>query len=114
MEGIFNAEIVPHFLTRLSSLCRRRAASAIFSCPAVVAWLERVLHVLPVAQRPQGYDPLGTKNLDPDWIEVRAAPAGIASTPSPQWTLTKGRRTHPSRTFLKGVSTLAGPTREGV
>jgi hypothetical protein len=37
--------------------------------PTVAAWFERVLHVLPVAPRPQGYSPLGTKNLDPVWIE---------------------------------------------
>jgi hypothetical protein len=31
-------------------------------------WLERVLHLLPVATRPPGYNPLGEKNLDPKWI----------------------------------------------
>ena len=31
-------------------------------------WLEKVLHLLPVAQRPNGYTPLGKKNLDPKWI----------------------------------------------
>jgi hypothetical protein len=36
--------------------------------PAVAAWLERVLHLLPVAQRPEGYDPLEVKNLDPAWV----------------------------------------------
>jgi hypothetical protein len=36
--------------------------------PAVAAWLERVIHVLPVAPRPPGYNPLGAKNLDPVWI----------------------------------------------
>jgi hypothetical protein len=36
--------------------------------PAVATWLEKVLHVLPVNQRPAGYSPLGTKNLDPEWI----------------------------------------------
>jgi hypothetical protein len=34
----------------------------------VAHWLERVLHILPVAQRPEGYGPLGIKNLAPDWI----------------------------------------------
>jgi hypothetical protein len=29
-----------------------------------VRWLERVVHVLPVAPRPEGYNPLGQKNLD--------------------------------------------------
>ena len=36
--------------------------------PAAAAWLESVLHLLPVAQRPEGYDPLETKNLAPAWI----------------------------------------------
>jgi hypothetical protein len=36
--------------------------------PAVAAWFERVMHVLPVAPRPEGYNPLGTKHLDPNWI----------------------------------------------
>lgn len=36
--------------------------------PEVVRWLERVIHVVPVAQRPDGYNPLGVKNLDPGWI----------------------------------------------
>ena len=44
--------------------------SRIESCndPAVARWLERVIHMLPVAQRPVGYNPLGIKNLDPEWI----------------------------------------------
>ena len=36
--------------------------------PRVVRWLERVIHLLPVAARPEGYNPLGIKNLDPVWI----------------------------------------------
>lgn len=36
--------------------------------PAVVAWLERVIHLVPVGQRPPGYEPLGVKRLDPAWI----------------------------------------------
>lgn len=36
--------------------------------PGVVAWLERVIHLVPVGQRPPGYGPLGVKNLDPEWI----------------------------------------------
>ena len=36
--------------------------------PAVARWLEEVIHMLPVAQRPAGYNPLGIKNLDPAWI----------------------------------------------
>jgi hypothetical protein len=35
---------------------------------AVAAWLEEVVHLLPVAQRPEGYDPLESRNLDPVWI----------------------------------------------
>lgn len=31
-------------------------------------WLERVLHLLPIEPRPDGYNPLGKKNLDPKWI----------------------------------------------
>ncbi len=38
------------------------------TAPATAAWLERVVHLLPVAQRPQGYDPLEIQNLDPAWI----------------------------------------------
>jgi hypothetical protein len=34
----------------------------------VLAWLEEVIHVLPIAERPEGYNPLETKNLDPEWI----------------------------------------------
>ena len=33
-----------------------------------VGWLEEVVHILPVAQRPIGYNPLGARNLDPEWI----------------------------------------------
>jgi len=36
--------------------------------PEVAAWLERTIHILPVAPRPEGYNPLGVKNLDPEWI----------------------------------------------
>ena len=31
-------------------------------------WIENVVHILPVAPRPDGYNPLGEKNLDPEWI----------------------------------------------
>ncbi len=34
----------------------------------VAAWLERVIYFLPVLQRPLGYNPLGIKNLDPQWV----------------------------------------------
>jgi hypothetical protein len=36
--------------------------------PQVARWLERVIHVLPVAPRPEGYNPLGEKHLSPRWI----------------------------------------------
>lgn len=38
------------------------------SDPEVVAWLERVIHLVPVMQRPPGYGPLGIKQLEPEWI----------------------------------------------
>ena len=34
----------------------------------VARWLERVIHVLPVGQRPEGYNPLEKKHLLPRWI----------------------------------------------
>jgi hypothetical protein len=34
----------------------------------VIAWLEEAVHLLPVSPRPEGYNPLGKKNLDPEWI----------------------------------------------
>ncbi|MCD6286271.1 MAG: hypothetical protein J7M39_10215 [Anaerolineae bacterium] len=34
----------------------------------VADWLQRVITMVPVAQRPAGYNPLGIKNLDPKWI----------------------------------------------
>jgi len=44
--------------------------SHVESCndPATVAWLERILHILPVFPRPDGYDPLFVQNLIPEWI----------------------------------------------
>lgn len=36
--------------------------------PAVTDWLEGVLHLVAVTQRPPGYNPLGQQNLDPAWI----------------------------------------------
>ena len=36
--------------------------------PGVARWLEQVFYLVPVLQRPAGYNPLETKNLDPDWI----------------------------------------------
>ncbi|MEI8197195.1 MAG: hypothetical protein WCI73_14955 [Phycisphaerae bacterium] len=37
--------------------------------PAVARWLEKVIHLLPVAPRPNDYNPLGQQNLDPTWIK---------------------------------------------
>jgi hypothetical protein len=36
--------------------------------PASARWLERVLHLLPVEPRPEGYDPLEEQHLEPEWI----------------------------------------------
>jgi hypothetical protein len=36
--------------------------------PRVAHWLEDVVHMVPVAQRPEAYSPLGEKRLDPDWV----------------------------------------------
>lgn len=36
--------------------------------PEIASWLERVIYILPVAPRPEGYSPLGRKNLAPEWI----------------------------------------------
>ena len=47
--------------------------------PAVAPWLEQVVHLLPVAQRPDGYNPLEIKNLDPAWIRRLGPAAGTAS-----------------------------------
>jgi hypothetical protein len=38
------------------------------NAPLVARWLERVIWMVPVAQRPAGYGPLGIKRLDPEWI----------------------------------------------
>jgi hypothetical protein len=36
--------------------------------PKVARWLGRVLYLLPIEPRPEGYSPLGLKNLDPKWV----------------------------------------------
>jgi hypothetical protein len=36
--------------------------------PRVGRWLEEVVSMVPVAPRPPGYNPLGIKNLEPQWI----------------------------------------------
>jgi hypothetical protein len=45
--------------------------------PEVVAWLERVVHLVPIGGRPDGYNPLETKHLDPAWV-ARLARSGRA------------------------------------
>jgi hypothetical protein len=37
--------------------------------PVVARWLERVVHLLPVGPRPEGYNPLGVQALDAAWVE---------------------------------------------
>jgi hypothetical protein len=37
--------------------------------PDVGSWLEQVTYMVPVGQRPAGYNPLGIKQLDPQWIQ---------------------------------------------
>lgn len=37
--------------------------------PQIARWLERVMHMIPVAPRPDGYSPLGEKRLDAGWIQ---------------------------------------------
>ena len=36
--------------------------------PEVARWLENVIRVVPVGPRPDGYGPLGIKNLDAGWV----------------------------------------------
>lgn len=44
-------------------------AKIVSNCDAGVArWIERVIRMVPVCQRPEGYNPLGVKHLDPAWI----------------------------------------------
>jgi hypothetical protein len=44
--------------------------SHIESCnnPKVARWLSSVLHLIAVEPRPDGYSPLGVKNLEPKWV----------------------------------------------
>jgi hypothetical protein len=37
--------------------------------PDIIRWLEKVLYVLPVNMRPDGYNPLGRKNLTSEWVQ---------------------------------------------
>lgn len=36
--------------------------------PTVVSWLEQVIHLVPVGSRPEGYSPLGIRDLEPEWV----------------------------------------------
>ena len=36
---------------------------------SVAEWTQAVLHILPVAQRPAGYNPLEVMNMDPAWVK---------------------------------------------
>jgi hypothetical protein len=36
--------------------------------PGIARWLEDVIYMIPITQRPQGYSPLGEMKLDPEWI----------------------------------------------
>ena len=44
--------------------------SHIESCNSakVARWLSRMLYLIPVEPRPEGYSPLGIKNLEPKWV----------------------------------------------
>jgi len=42
----------------------------------VLRWLEEMIYMVPVAQRPQGYNPLEEKNLDPSWVQ-RLGQSGV-------------------------------------
>ncbi len=35
----------------------------------IAEWLSNVIHILTVMPRPEGYNPLGVKNLNPKWVE---------------------------------------------
>jgi hypothetical protein len=37
--------------------------------PEIAHWLENIIYLVPVNQRPLGYDPLQKQNLDPTWIQ---------------------------------------------
>jgi len=36
--------------------------------PDVGHWLEEIVHLLPIAQRQEGYSPLGEQHLNPEWV----------------------------------------------
>ena len=35
----------------------------------IARWVEKAIHVLPIAPRPEGYNPRGIQNLDSEWIQ---------------------------------------------
>lgn len=35
---------------------------------AIASWLEQVLWIIPIAPRPEGYNPLGVRNLNREWV----------------------------------------------
>ncbi len=37
--------------------------------PVNARWLENMIYMVPIAQRPPGYNPLEEKNLNPRWVE---------------------------------------------
>jgi len=45
--------------------------SHVESCndPNVARWLEQALHLVPVAERPEGYSPLGRQRLTSEWVQ---------------------------------------------
>src|SRR5258708_5025620 len=60
-------------ISRLDYDCRFEEGlfpAHIESCndPEVGRWLEEILYVLPVAQRPEGYDPLEEQHLSVEWV----------------------------------------------
>ena len=72
--------------------------------PAVARWLEKVIHVLPVEPRPQGYNPLGVKNLEPG-VDRPAGAVGqglLRRDPRP-------RRQGPGRRDERVHGVLGGP-----
>jgi len=36
--------------------------------PDVAAWFESMVYLVPVITRPEGYNPLGRQNFDPEWV----------------------------------------------
>ena len=85
------------------------------SDPEVVAWLERVIHLVPVMQRPPGYGPLGIKRLDPAWIarlgaSGRACYDAIVAMDLGRWaSRSTSARGHGTRSCPRSSSTRRSP-----